>query len=466
MGFHNLIISYSNKKSIKVFLILKIRFFLTFLYNNKYNLIGDIDLEKIKEKAVNTKLYPIYKMFSWDLLFYYSIIYLFLTQVKGLSPADVVLADSCYVIFRVVLLVPLTALIEKLGKRNSIIAANIILAISILTFILSQNFTAIIIANLFEAFGFVIKNISESNLLYDSLPNNSVRGNIFSKIESRGSVLYYFFNAVSALASGFLYVVNGYLPLIICFIMCLISAFIATKFQDVTSLTNSNQIKAKDYVKNLKYAFKNLFKSSRLRNLIFFGGLVSALLSLLMTLRSGLLQELNLPEEYFGIIFGVLEFISGISAGFQFALHKRFRNKTLSIISLPIAVSCIIIGLTVFFKISFTPTIVIILVMFLIQYSCRAPFYNLIKQYLNNFTTSTLRNKISSAYTLIEGISRAFISFATSLLLNLVSVSVSLIFIGCIFTIIFVIFLDHMRKKVGLKPDAYKKKDIEFLELK
>lgn len=172
---------------------------MTFLFNNKYNLFGDIKLENLKEKAINTKLYPIYKMFSFDLLFYYSIIYLFLTQVKGLSPSNVVLADSCYVLFRVILLLPLTALIEKIGKRNSIIIANIILAVSILTFILAQNFTVIIIANIFEAFGFVIKNISESNLLYDSLPNSSVRGNIFSKIESRGSTLYYFLNALSAL---------------------------------------------------------------------------------------------------------------------------------------------------------------------------------------------------------------------------------------------------------------------------
>lgn len=439
---------------------------MTFLCNNKYNLIGDIKLEKIKEKAINTKLYPFYKMFSFDLLFYYSIIYLFLTQVKGLSPANVVLADSCYVLFRVVLLLPLTALVERFGKRKSIISANIILSISILTFILSQNFAVIIIANLFEAFGFVIKNISESNLLYDSLPNNSVRGNIFSKIESRGSSLYYFLNAISALASGFLYVINGYLPLIICLIMCLISAFLATKFKDVASDNNSISISTKDYIKNLRYAFKNLFKSSRLRNLIFFGGLVSGLLSLLMTIRSGLLQELNLPEQYFGIIFGVLEFISGVSAGFQFAIHKRFRNKTLAIISLPVAVSCLVLGLTIFFKLPFTFTLIVILIMFLIQYSCRAPFYNLIKQYLNNFTTSSLRNKISSAYTLIEGILRALVSFMVSLLLNIVTVSNSFIFVGCIFTIIFVIFLDHMSKKVGLKPNEYKKKDIEFLELK
>ena len=33
--------------------------------------------KEIQNRKVNARLYPIYKMISWDLLFYYSIIYLF-----------------------------------------------------------------------------------------------------------------------------------------------------------------------------------------------------------------------------------------------------------------------------------------------------------------------------------------------------------------------------------------------------
>lgn len=38
------------------------------------------ELNKIRRK--NAKLYPIYKMFSWDLLFFYSIEFLFYTITK------------------------------------------------------------------------------------------------------------------------------------------------------------------------------------------------------------------------------------------------------------------------------------------------------------------------------------------------------------------------------------------------
>ncbi len=35
------------------------------------------ETKDIQNKKINAKLYPFYKMISWDLLFYYSIIYLF-----------------------------------------------------------------------------------------------------------------------------------------------------------------------------------------------------------------------------------------------------------------------------------------------------------------------------------------------------------------------------------------------------
>ena len=49
-----------------------------------------------RKKKNNIKLYPIYRVFSWDLLFYYAIIYLFLTIEKGISAAEVLQFDAFY----------------------------------------------------------------------------------------------------------------------------------------------------------------------------------------------------------------------------------------------------------------------------------------------------------------------------------------------------------------------------------
>lgn len=70
--------------------------------------------DEMKKKQKNVKLYPKYKMLSWDMLFYYAIIFLFFTETKGISAADVLLAESFYPLFKVLLLMPSTIVIDKI----------------------------------------------------------------------------------------------------------------------------------------------------------------------------------------------------------------------------------------------------------------------------------------------------------------------------------------------------------------
>ena len=46
-----------------------------------------------KNKKHNLKLYFLYKAFSWDLLFYYAISFMFLNAYKGLTAAEIIFAD-------------------------------------------------------------------------------------------------------------------------------------------------------------------------------------------------------------------------------------------------------------------------------------------------------------------------------------------------------------------------------------
>ena len=97
-------------------------------------------MENTKEKQININLYTRYKMFSWDLLFYYAIIFLFFTETKGITAADVLLAESFYPIFKIVFLIPATILINSLGKRKSLIIGNSFIALAIFTYIVGNNY--------------------------------------------------------------------------------------------------------------------------------------------------------------------------------------------------------------------------------------------------------------------------------------------------------------------------------------
>lgn len=420
-----------------------------------------------KKKQKNIRLYPIYKMLSWDLLFYYSIVFLFMTQTKNISAADFLLAESFYQLFKSLLLVNATILIEKIGKRKSLILANFFLFLSTLTYILSINFIGIIIGEFFSAIGFVIKGICESNMLYDSLDRNKKRGWLFSRIEGRASSWYYYIDAVASILSGFLFAINGYIPMILCLFINLVSVILAYKFEEVENTDSKKEkIRFTKELKNIKNSVKDIFSSNRLRPLIIFGALFSGIISVLTTLRSSILTDIGVPAQYFGIIIAIMQIVSGISAKNQARMHNKFRNKTLATLSLPVVVSCIFLGFWCNLGLNYTLTLIVVLIVFFIHYVSKGPFYTLIKRYMNNFTNTSLRNRISSCFNMLDGLLRAGVSFFASFLLRYTTTANTFIIAGCVFTIIIVLLLDRMKTRVGLKPEEYKEKDIKIMELK
>lgn len=419
-----------------------------------------------KGKQRNIKLYPIYKALSWDLLFYYAIIFLFFTQVKGISAADVLLAESTYPIFKVILLIPATILIDKIGKRKSLIIGNLFIAISSITYIFATNFEMVVLGQFFSAVGYIIKGICETNMLYDSLEKNEKRGTLFSKIDGRGSSLYYYIDGVSSVISGFLFTINGYLPMIFCLVINIISVIMSMNFSEIDYMEEKTKVSVKKEFNDLRKSLKGIFQSPRLRNLLIFGAVFCGILSTLTTLRSSFLSDINVPAQYFGIIFAVFGIISGIFAKNQYRIHNRFRNKTLAVLTLPVVISCIFLGLWCNVGENNTILLIVTMSVFFIQYAAKGPFYTLMRQYLNNFTTSSLRNKISSSYNMLDSLARASISFLASFLLRYTTTANTLTIIGCIATVIIVLMLDSMRNKVGLKLEEYGEKDTKILELK
>ena len=161
----------------------------------------------IQDRKYNARLYPFYKMCAWDLLFYYAIAFVFLVQTKGMSPAEVMLTDAMYPFLKLIFQMPGLTIIDKLGKRKSLIVGNFSLSISIVILIVSNGIPMVILSYAFMAFAFAIKNVAETNLLYDSVPDKKGKG-IFSKIEEKGARNYYFLDGITSMLTVFLFVIN------------------------------------------------------------------------------------------------------------------------------------------------------------------------------------------------------------------------------------------------------------------
>ena len=145
---------------------------------------------KAKIKKNNMKLYPIYEMFGLDFMFYYVIELLFFTQVKGLDVADVVLLESFYAAFAIIMQFVVVILANKIGKKKSIVLGNVLNLIELLMIIFGNHFAIFVVAKAINAMAFGLKNISESTFLNSTIPETKRHGHIFTKIDGKGYSKY------------------------------------------------------------------------------------------------------------------------------------------------------------------------------------------------------------------------------------------------------------------------------------
>lgn len=422
--------------------------------------------EVSKNRRINAKLYPIYKMFSWDLLFFYSIEFLFYTITKKITASEVLIINGFYLLFRILGQIPAVAITDFLGKRKSIILGNTMLIFYMLILLFLPGAFSIILADLVFALGYDMKTIAESNLLYDSVSTKGGEG-LYSKLDAKGGSWYYILDGVASLTAGYLFVINNYLPMIICLGFIIISTILSFGFKEIYEVEKKDKEKhglkntLKEYNSDLKSTFKFILKSRRMKAYILFQIVFYSLISIIDTYHSDLLTDIGIPEEQFSMIFAVLTLIGGISLSLKKPIEKRFKNRTLSFISLMYIGACIVIG-TIASLYTDQAIIPIILIMYAVQKVSTSIWYILEYKYLKNFTTENMRNKITFTYEFIGGIAASIFSILGGLLLEIINVENAFLIVGLFSLASMVIVLDYMRKRFGLKPEEYKKEDIEF----
>ena len=420
-----------------------------------------------KKRRNNAILYPVYKMFSWDLLCYYSIEFLFLTITKGLSASQVLMLTSVYIISKIIFQIPSVVITDFLGKRKSMILGNIFVATYLILLILSYNIYMIMIAMLFCGFGYAIKGISEGNLLYDSVATRGGDG-IYTKLDSKGASGYYIIDTVLAIISGYLFVINNYIPMYISLLFVILSIIISFKFKDIyRGKQQKNKEKfsnfIKGYSKDIKNSFKFIKQSKRIRAYIIFAAAFYGIIKVMGTYKNDLLIDIGVTEEQYSMIYAVLSMIAAISVTYSRKIQRYFKNKTLTFLSLLYIISIICIGL-ITFSITNTIALPIVLIFYTVTRICDSQWYVTQYTYLKNFTTASSRNKISFTYELITGIVASIMSLIGAVILDITNIRYAIIFVGLLFLAIMIIILDYMRTRIGLKPKQYTKKDLEFIE--
>lgn len=421
----------------------------------------------IRDRKDNARLYPIYKMFSWDLIFYYSIAFVFLVQIKNFSIAEVMLTDALYPIFKIIWQIPSLTIIDKIGKKKSIILGNLILAIFLICLMASTSVLHVALAYIISAFAFSLKSVAESNLLYDSVTQRRGKG-MFAKIDELGSRNYFYLDGITSMFTGVLFVVNGYLPMLVSLMFVVISIALSTSFKEIYKIEKdkSKTLKTRvlEYGEELSTTFKFIIQSRRLQAIMLFIVFFEGIVYISYTLREGLLSEMNVSDEWFAIIISTLTIVSGLFVGLQDIIHTKLKNKALTFMSIIYIITFISIGLICNFINNWWIVMIVCLVLYAIQYAIQGPYYTLTTKYLKSFATPKMRTKIDSTFGLIKSISQFIMAMIASYSLTKTTAKNSFLILGLSFLIILAFILQWMKPRFGLKPEEYKEKDIKFKE--
>ena len=422
--------------------------------------------EIIKARKQNMKIYPLYRAISLDLIFYYAIEFLFLTQVKNISSADFVLSTAFYAIFMIILQIPASVMVDKVGTRRCTILANVFNVIFVILITFCNNLKTLIIAQFISSLCFSLKDISDKALLRSSIPSTKRKGEIFSKLEGKGYKNYYLINSITAVLSGVLYVVNPYIPIIGCLLFTLVSVFISLGFKDIKTEEVKKEIKTKDkeekknYWKELIDVMEFIFNSQRLRSLFLSCGIIWGILCLMSTYRSSLLVDIGTPEYVITAIAAIVGIASSIGSKKQRHFHKYFKNKSLSAILLLIIGSCLIAGIIGIINVSYLSNVIIITICFCIINFSKGVYEVLNTRYLGNFASQKILTQILAINAISRNIFRAIIGFLGSYLLRITSTANSIIIIGIMLLLTAMGLISYMKTRLGLKPEQYDENEI------
>ena len=323
------------------------------------------------------------------------------------------------------------------------------------------SFYQLIIAELVSALAFGFKNISETTILDISIPKTERRSEIFSKIDSKGYSRYCYLNATTTLLSGVLYDINPYIPITLCLVFIVLSIVFSLLYDEIEVETKNNNT-IKQNIVNIKTGFKFIFKSNRLRSLLLMIGFIWAIISLLGTYEVSLLENLNISATYIGIILFFTQIIRGMVSKKSKKFNEKFGNKSLTIITLSTTICMIIAGIVALGKLPFALQIGIIVCTYLVRTSVRGIYMVIRKNYMSNFSNSKILTKIYSANSIIENIFRMIIVFIGSMVLNYMNIKYAMIFVGMLFSAIGILISSYSKTRLGLKPEKYKKEDIEY----
>lgn len=288
----------------------------------------------------NIKIYPFYLAFSWDVIFVWTIIILFYTNVKGLSYSQAIFLDSLLYISAFALSVPVSKLVAKIKPILASQIANLFVILFLILVMFGTHYFVFIIAEVCCSIFMIISNIKNSIILSDTL-RVVKRDKEYNRIYGGGIGIYYFVDAICSIFATYIYQYNPYICFIAAIGVMILVELLSLLLKEPSKFVDSNvdlkAIKVEEKLtktqvtKKSKKKFWSAFLISMLAYCLFFRGIASIDSSVLKVYLQELTNNSIIPLWSFGILYAGYRLSNSLASKFQFKYELKFGVRSLII---------------------------------------------------------------------------------------------------------------------------------------
>lgn len=319
-------------------------------------------------------------------------------ELRYISLTQVAIIDIIILLSALILELPTGALADLIGRKKSISIAFLITALAYFLFAYANSFTWFVVAALGFGLGDALLSGSLEALVFDTLKQNQ-QEHTFSEVNNKTSLIFNYSIFVAIVLGGMMYQHFPRLPSILTGCAMLISGLISLRL--IEPDIDSEKFTLKNYLRQTKMGFKELFKNKQARDISVFYILVGAFTwPIVLSFKNFALVDLGVNEKNIGLILG---FVSLFAVQI---LHLMIRKKVFDnmkiVFLLPSIILSIVLPLSYFYQIP----IIILMVFFVALVSSMR--WNVLGKLSNQCYSS--KNRATAISSLSMMISLAYIA--------------------------------------------------------
>tara|TARA_B100001142_G_scaffold330178_1_gene396796 strand:+ start:6 stop:1175 length:1170 start_codon:yes stop_codon:yes gene_type:complete len=317
-------------------------------------------------------------------------------QENGFSLTQIMTLQAIYSFSVAIFEIPSGYIADIFGRKKTIVASTILSFIGYLVLSLCSGFFAFSLAQILIGLSGSLMSGSNSALLYDTLLQTDNK-ELYTKVEGKNYAIGNFSEASAGILGGFLAATSIFLPIYVQTSILFLSIPISlTLIEPTVYKKNKIDRSISNIISIVQFA---IIDNVRLRWLIIYSSIMGVASLSMAWFAQPFFKEIQIPIIYFGILWAGLNFSSGITSFNSYKIEKRYKiHKILTVITIFMTMSFILLG------INFN---LLGLIFILLIYLLRGIITPIIRNAINEITTSEKRATVLSVRSFILRISFA-----------------------------------------------------------